>query len=232
MLVSVLAAALLLPWCHALPAGAAKDAGLAGRQTSCAGVHILIARGTTEEYPGDMITLANLIIANNAGADYEDIIYPATFDYIASTQQGMNATKSQLTAYVEACPESRIVLLGYSQGAHVTGDALCGGGGSGLGAATEPVSTDVGEHVAAAVWYGDPRHVAGQSYDEGTATTSGIYPRTAAQLAILAESYANRIRSYCDDNDFACASGSSVSVHGQYPENYDEEAAAWVQTLL
>lgn len=115
MLVSVLAAALLLPWCHALPAGAAKDAGLAGRQTSCAGVHILIARGTTEDYPGDMITLANLIIANNAGADYEDIIYPATFNYIASTQQGMNATKSQLTAYVEACPESRIVLLGYSQ---------------------------------------------------------------------------------------------------------------------
>ncbi|EKG18199.1 Cutinase [Macrophomina phaseolina MS6] len=226
------AAILLLPWCHALPTIAAKGAVLAGRQTTCAAVHILIARGTTEEYPGDMGSLANLIIANNGDADYENIIYPATFDYISSTRQGMSATMNQLTAYVEACPDSKIVLLGYSQGAHVTGDALSGGGGSGLGAATDPVSTDIGEHVAAAVWYGDPRHVAGQSYNEGTATRSGLYPRTAAQLAILNQYYADKIRSYCDDGDPFCAGGTSVSVHGEYPENYDAEAAAWVQSLL
>lgn len=233
MLSQIFAAALLLPLCHALPTIAVKDSALAGRQTTCAAVHILIARGTTEEYPGDMGSLANLIIANNDDADYEDVIYPATFDYISSTRQGMSATMNQLTAYVEACPQSKIVLLGYSQGAHVTGDALCGGGGgSNLGAETEPVSTDIGEHVAAVVWYGDPRHIAGQSYDEGTATTDGLYPRTAAQLAVLNDHYADKIHSYCDDGDPFCAGGTSVSVHGEYPEHYDEEAAAWVQSLL
>ncbi|GME37395.1 Cutinase [Neofusicoccum parvum] len=232
MIGPIAAAALLLPLCHALPTIAGKAGTLAGRQTSCSAVHILIARGTTEEYPGDMGSLANLIIANNDDADYEDIIYPATFNYISSTQQGMQASMSQLTTYVEACPDSKIILLGYSQGAHVTGDALSGGGGSGLGAATDPVSTDIGEHVTAVVWYGDPRHVAGQSYDEGTATEDGLYPRTAAQLAILNQYYAAKIRSYCDEGDPFCAGGTSVSVHGEYPENYDEEAAAWVQTLL
>lgn len=115
MLSQIFAAALLLPLCHALPTIAVKDSALAGRQTTCAAVHILIARGTTEEYPGDMGSLANLIIANNDDADYEDVIYPATFDYISSTRQGMSVTMNQLTAYVEACPQSKIVLLGYSQ---------------------------------------------------------------------------------------------------------------------
>lgn len=115
MIGPIAAAALLLPLCHALPTIAGKAGTLAGRQTSCSAVHILIARGTTEEYPGDMGSLANLIIANNDDADYEDIIYPATFNYISSTQQGMQASMSQLTTYVEACPDSKIILLGYSQ---------------------------------------------------------------------------------------------------------------------
>ncbi|KAL1647682.1 hypothetical protein SLS58_002483 [Diplodia intermedia] len=131
----------------------------------------MIARGTTEECPGDMITLAKSVIANNGNADYEDMIYPATFDHVASTQQGMNATKGR---------------------AHVTGDAQGGGGGSGLGAATEPVSRDVGEH-GKIDWNMPDRQ------------KSLIYPRTAAQLAVLAELYANRIRSSCDDNDLARA---------------------------
>lgn len=115
MIGPILVAALLLPLCHALPTIAIKDVALAGRQTSCSAVHILIARGTTEEYPGDMGSLADLIITNNDDADYEDIIYPASWDYLESTQQGMSATISQLTAYVEACPDSKVVLLGYSQ---------------------------------------------------------------------------------------------------------------------
>ncbi|OMP82438.1 hypothetical protein BK809_0006748 [Diplodia seriata] len=53
----------------------------------------MIARGTAEECPGDVITLAKSVIANNGNAEYEDMLYPATFDSVASTQQGMNATK-------------------------------------------------------------------------------------------------------------------------------------------
>lgn len=31
-----------------------------------------------------------------------------------------------VTAYQSCCPDSKMVLLGYSQGAHVTADFLCG----------------------------------------------------------------------------------------------------------
>lgn len=34
--------------------------------------------------------------------------------------------------YVAACPSSKIVLLGYSQGAQVVGDTLCGTSSSGF----------------------------------------------------------------------------------------------------
>ncbi|KAF2140016.1 carbohydrate esterase family 5 protein [Aplosporella prunicola CBS 121167] len=214
----------------------ARPTDLHTRQTSwsgdCLPVHVMIGRGTTQEYPGSLLSLADLIIQNNKdGADYEDIVYPATFDYTESTAQGYEATISQLTTYASKCPESKVVLLGYSQGAHVTGDALAGGGGGDMGAETDPVSTEIGDHVAAVVWYGDPRHMTGEPYDQGTATAEGLFPRTTAQLANL-KTYADRIRSYCDLGDPVCAGGDSLEVHSSYPQSYDEKAAAWVQTKL
>lgn len=34
-----------------------------------------------------------------------------------------------MTAYAERCPEAKLVLSGYSQGANIVGDLLGGGGG-------------------------------------------------------------------------------------------------------
>ena len=90
------------------------------RQSSCAPVHIIAARGSTEAPgPGAMASLAALIQAAYPGTDLESINYPAKlFPYDDSSAQGTAATTSQLTNYVNACPNSKIVMIGYSQVSH------------------------------------------------------------------------------------------------------------------
>lgn len=84
--------------------------------TACAPVHILMARGTTEGYPGTLESLAKLVAASNPGTTYESIIYPATQETSTNSYPiGRKASIEQITHYVQKCPESKVVVMGYSQ---------------------------------------------------------------------------------------------------------------------
>jgi acetylxylan esterase len=51
--------------------------------------------------------------------------YPATLtNYPASSASGVAALKTMLTNQANACPQQKIVLMGYSQGAQVVGDVI------------------------------------------------------------------------------------------------------------
>lgn len=114
--------------------------------TGCTSIGIITARASTE-LPGEGVigSLAQLIqtrsrqTVSRANVDYPALLFP----YGTSSAAGTAALKTQLTEAVRRCPDQGIVLLGYSQGAHVVGDVLGGGGGTGLGLKTPPVSTDV-----------------------------------------------------------------------------------------
>lgn len=118
--------------------------------TACVDVHFVIARGSTQSYPGWPFDMFQLVADNmTASANYEDIIYPATNE--TSTDSyfvGRTAVGAQVNAYAAACPDSKIVLGSYSQGCLIVGDALAGGGGQEyLGNATEPlISEAVGKN--------------------------------------------------------------------------------------
>lgn len=54
--------------------------------------------------------------------------------YIESQTQGIDNLTAMVTEYQSCCPDSQIVLLGYSQGAQVTADFLCGRSEAGFSA--------------------------------------------------------------------------------------------------
>jgi len=84
---------------------------------ACAPIHIIAARASTEDPGAGVIgSLATFIQNDRPGTTLETVDYPATLtDYAASSASGTAALKIQLIAYVNACPNSKVVLLGYSQ---------------------------------------------------------------------------------------------------------------------
>lgn len=85
-------------------------------RAACADVHLFLARGTTEGYPGTLGSLATLVTGSINGSTYENILYPATQEgSTPSYQEGIANGTAQVQAYAAACPDSKLVLLGYSQ---------------------------------------------------------------------------------------------------------------------
>ncbi|GKZ21626.1 hypothetical protein AbraIFM66951_005168 [Aspergillus brasiliensis] len=201
----------------------------------CAKVHMMLARGTTESYPGLLGSLTDLVMDAIPDSDYENIIYPATQEgSTPSYEEGIYNGTAQLKAYTKACPESKVVLFGYSQGAMVVSDMLAGGGDNGtLGNITAPaVDPETGSHIAAVLLYGDPRHMPNQTYNVGNVTATGKYPRSPEQLAALSV-YADRLHDYCDDKDGVCdAAGTNLSAHLAYATIWDKVAATWVESMM
>lgn len=198
--------------------------------TTCTAVQIITARASTEA-PGEGITGAlvdQIISSSTQTISRAAVDYPATLNnYASSSLQGINALKTQLSNAVSACPTQKIVLAGYSQGAHVVLDVLGGGQGGSLGTATPPIDPTIGSHVTAVATFGDPRHVVNQSFDLGTSTRNGIFPRSSTQLQVLSN-YAARIHAWCDRNDEFCDSGFSLNVHLTYLDRYQDDAATFV----
>lgn len=113
--------------------------GAANAQSlQCAqGVHIIAARGTGEdEGPGVSGDIADIIIDRIRGSEVEGLDYPATFsdpDYLSSAKDGAEEMREVVRQYAEDCPNTKIVVIGYSQGAQVATNTFCGGGGTGFG---------------------------------------------------------------------------------------------------
>ena len=207
------------------PANAVASSG-----SGCAQVSIITARASTEA-AGEGITgalVTQVVNASTQTVSRASVSYPATlFNYNSSSLQGIQALTTQLTNLVDSCPSTKVVLMGYSQGAHVVLDVLGGGQGGSLGTATPPIASNIASHVTAVATFGDPRHVPGQAFDLGTATRNGRFPRSQTQLNVLA-GFASLIAAWCDANDQFCDGGNSVQVHTSYLNRYQNAAANFV----
>lgn len=209
------------------------------RQDGCKDVHIFLARGNNEPYPGRQGKLVNAICNGLSSCDYEDIKFynPGNSNYCAAVQEGAANGLSQMTAYNQKCPDSKLVLSGFSQGANVAGDILGGGGGQIFGCtqgsnAGFNTKSGPGKMIAAAMLFGDVRHTANQAYNflDG-ASHNGAAPRTSEMLKNMA-AYGDDLRSYCPKGDPVCAGGSITADHLNYFDLYSESAAAWVHERL
>jgi hypothetical protein len=159
-------------------------------------------------------------------------------NYCKAVTEGVSNGRAQILAYNERCPDSKIVLSGFSQGGHVIGDIVSGGGGTFFQNCQTPATpaipfdTPAGQAIAAIVTFGDVRHTANQPYNYlGGATKFGLFPRNSQQLANGIK-YTAQWRDYCNGEDSVCARGNSVDEHLDYFQRYTPEVAEYIHEKL
>ncbi|KAJ7157426.1 putative acetyl xylan esterase [Mycena filopes] len=205
----------------------------------CPNVHIFGARETTAPPGyGTAGSVVSSIISAFPGATGEVINYPACggqsscggASYASSATQGVAAVASQVNAFNTKCPNSVLVLVGYSQGGQIMDDAYCGGGDTNEGITNTaiPISAAAQKKIAAAILMGDPRHIPGLSFNVGTCQASGFAPRPAGFQC----PYASNIQSYCDAADPYCCNGSDANTHQGYAVEYGSVALTFVKNKV
>lgn len=114
----------------ALLASAAPSKRQATGSGACSDVHIFLARGWNEPYPGRQQSLVDAACNGVFSCDYEDITFDATNanGFPAAVEEGRSSGLSQVRAYTERCPDSKIALSGYSEGAVVVNNVLADSG--------------------------------------------------------------------------------------------------------
>ncbi|CCX13092.1 Similar to Acetylxylan esterase 2; acc. no. O59893 [Pyronema omphalodes CBS 100304] len=118
---SVLAVlSLFLSFASSVPVGI--ESNVTKALVKCAPIHMLIAHGSLElPGKGAIGRVASAIIRlSRQQITRESINYPAfLIPYSRSSSLGTAAVKRQLIEYMDRCPQSKIVMMGYSQGAHI-----------------------------------------------------------------------------------------------------------------
>ncbi|OIW29289.1 carbohydrate esterase family 5 protein [Coniochaeta ligniaria NRRL 30616] len=202
------------------------------RQSSCPKVHVYGARETTvPQGYGTSQGLVNMVTQAYPGATAEAIVYPACggqsncggVSYENSASQGTAAVVKAVTSFNQKCPDTKIVLIGYSQGGQIMDNALCGGGGATLtGAALASVK--------AAIFMGDPHNVNGLPYNVGTCKAGGFAARPSGYKC--SPGSPSIIQSYCDFSDPYCCDGHDTNSHQLYVNKYGNQALAFIKKLV
>ncbi|CAK7233762.1 hypothetical protein SBRCBS47491_008721 [Sporothrix bragantina] len=229
--------------------------------TTCAqSFYILVARGSGEavvppgslkypDYTGLAGAAALKVQSQIPGVVIGGVVYPALDGvtttgnlnltaYATSEANGTTAIADEITAYTKKCPGVKIALMGYSQGAQVVQDALCGGIGGdakfSLGGTTTgfnayaPISQDlVEQNVLAVALIADPSHIANTTYDHGNSTRNGVFSRTnttACNPYVAKGLYG----SWCQADDLFCDSGTSLNIHDYEPLTYEDQVAQFL----
>ncbi|KAK1466154.1 cutinase [Colletotrichum tamarilloi] len=186
--------------------------------TGCAtGVHMIVARASTEQ-PGTGVigAIANGIQSQIPGSDIVPVDYPALLNpYQPSQKAGVTAMTKLVQDYAKACPQTKMVLMGYSQ--YVPGDI----DGSLPG-------TDM-NLIAAVVLMGDPSHVTGQPFDQGTSQKNGIFPRTKTAGC---DAVSSKMASFCNSGDPFCDSGANIQVHLSYVQSDGDAATKFIMSKV
>lgn len=97
----------------------------------------------------------------------------------------------------------------------------------------DPITSDYAQYIKGVAVFGDPTFTAGQSFDAGSDTSDdGIFARSEGgdSLALL-NTYASILKSYCDDEDFFCASGDSLDVHSNEVPAHAAEASDFIVSI-
>jgi cutinase len=180
----------------------------------CPDVEVLFARGTFEPAgvggTGQAFTDALRAKLGGKSVDVYPVNYPASIDFSTGAQGIIDAT-NKIRDVAASCPNTKMVLGGYSQGAAVmaytTEDALPTGYTMPAGI-TGPMAPEVANHVAAVVLFGKPSSGFLQM------VYTGAPPITVGHL------YTGKTTEFCIPEDPICSPGGNDNgAHTLYPVN-------------
>lgn len=179
------------------PAGAAN-----AFPGDCPDVEVVFARGTSEP-PGlggigqSFVDALRWQVGPRSYNVYP-VNYPALPDF-ATTTDGVIDASDHVRDTAAACPDTQLVLGGFSRGAAV------------VGYATEPTSPagalppEVADHVAAVVLLGKP--------------SNELLNSRGAPPIVVGPGYAGKTIDLCAPGDPVCSAGTDDTAHGSYAVN-------------
>jgi cutinase len=186
----------------------------------CPDVEVVFARGTFEP-PGVGGTGQAFVDALRAkvggkSLDVYPVNYPASLDF-STAADGFIDASNKIRDVAATCPNTKMVLGGYSQGAAVmaytTEDAVPSG--YAMPAGIGPMPPEVANHVAAVALFGKP----------SSGFLQMIY--TGAPPITVGRLYAEKTTDLCIPEDSVCApGGNDNAAHNLYPVNGMADQAA------
>ena len=203
---------LSIPAASAEPLPNASDRG-------CADVEVVFARGTGEPVGIGGVGQAFVDSLRSKVApksvDVYAVQYPATIDFPRAVD-GINDAAAHIEATAARCPNTEIVLGGFSQGAAVAGfvtsDVVPAGAAD--SGATGPMPAAVADHVAAVTLFGKPNTRFMDTFGE---PSIAIGPR-----------YADKTLDSCVPGDPICSDGGDFALHNAYiPDGLVDQAATY-----
>lgn len=177
---------------------------------SCPAVEVVFARGT-DEPPGvgkvGGAFVGSLREQTHKSVGTYGVNYPASKDFLAATN-GANDASAHIQQMAANCPNTKLVLGGYSQGAAVV-DIVTAAPVPGLGY-RQPLPPQAAEHVAAVALFGNPSGRAGQL------------------MSALSPNFEGKTIDLCNPGDPICSSGMQWSSHLGYVPGLTNKAANFV----
>ena len=188
---------------------------------SCPDVELVFARGTSE--PAGIGRVGQALhdqLAASLGSRTLGVYavnYPASYDFLGAAD-GANDATNQIAQIAATCPDTRIVLGGYSQGAAVV-DMLMGipplGAKVGDVGSAPPMPQSLAGKVAAIAVFGNP------STKFGNPVSAAVAP------------FAGKGIDLCADGDPICSQGRNPFAHTSYEKtDMVGQAAGFVSGLL
>lgn len=178
----------------------------------CNDIEIVFARGT-DEPPGlgavgrSLVETLRPMVKGQSIGTYA-VKYPASWDF-AQVAAGANDASTRVQTIAKYCPDSKIVMGGYSQGAAVI-DVVATAPVAGLGY-TAPLPLAVVPHVAAIAVFGNPS------------------ARFGRPLTVLSPDFGARTADLCNTGDPICSRGDDFGAHVRYPQSgLVKLAAQWI----
>jgi cutinase len=192
-----------------------SPAALPTAAAGCNDVQVVFARGT-DEPPGigrvgqAFVNALRPKIGNRSMGVYA-VNYPASYDFLAAAD-GANDASAFIQGVMNDCPNTRLVLGGYSQGAAIM-DIITAVPFPAIGF-NNPLPPNAPDHIAAIAVFGNPTAKVGLPL-----TSSPVYGGRAIDL--------------CNAGDPICTSGDDVPAHRAYGSDGSAvQAASFVAGLL